>query len=62
MLYIAYTKLFPKSNAFSSSIGSCSSVFIEEQEFKNEFDDTDETCSHIVLYDGGKCIATCRYY
>lgn len=32
------------------------SVFIEEQEFKNEFDDTDETCSHIVLYDGGKCI------
>ena len=38
------------------------SVFIEEQEFKNEFDDTDETCSHIVLYDGGKCIATCRYY
>ena len=38
------------------------SVYIEEQEFKNEFDDTDETCSHIVLYDGGKCIATCRYY
>ena len=25
MLYIAYTKLFPKLNAFSSSIGNCSS-------------------------------------
>ena len=38
------------------------SVFIEEQGFKDEFDETDKTCSHIVLYDGSKCVATCRYY
>ena len=38
------------------------SVFIDEQGFKNEFDETDKTCTHIVLYDRGKCIATCRYF
>ena len=37
-------------------------VFIEEQGFKDEFDETDKTCSHIILYDEGKCVATCRYY
>ena len=37
-------------------------VFIEEQGFKDEFDEIDKTCSHIVLYNEGKCVATCRYY
>ncbi len=37
-------------------------VFIEEQGFENEFDKTDENCSHIVLYDNKNPIATCRYF
>jgi len=37
-------------------------VFIDEQEFKEEFDETDKTCSHIVLYDNKNPIATCRYF
>ena len=37
-------------------------VFIEEEGFKDEFDETDKTCSHIVLYENNKPIATCRYF
>ena len=37
-------------------------VFIEEQGFKDEFDEADKTCSHIVLYDNNQPIATCRYF
>ena len=37
-------------------------VFMQEQGFKNEFDETDKTCVHVVLYDGDKPIATCRYF
>ena len=37
-------------------------VFVEEQGFQNEFDQTDQTCAHLVLYDDGKPIATCRYF
>ncbi|MBR1943081.1 GNAT family N-acetyltransferase [bacterium] len=37
-------------------------VFMDEQGFKEEFDETDKTCSHIVLYDNKKPIATCRYF
>ena len=37
-------------------------VFIEEQGFKDEFDEIDKTCSHIVLYENNKPIATCRYF
>ena len=37
-------------------------VFIEEQGFKNEFDETDENCFHIVLYDKNKAVATARYF
>lgn len=37
-------------------------VFIEEQGFKNEFDETDKTCNHIVLYIDSKPAATCRYF
>jgi len=38
------------------------SVFIEEQGFKDEFDEIDKTCFHIVLYDGEIPVATCRYF
>ncbi|MBQ2611190.1 GNAT family N-acetyltransferase [bacterium] len=38
------------------------SVFVDEQGFKDEFDETDKTCSHIVLYDNEKPVATCRYF
>ena len=37
-------------------------VFIEEQGFKDEFDEIDKTCSHIVLYDNEKPVAICRYF
>lgn len=37
-------------------------VFIKEQGFKNEFDDTDNNCTHIVLYDEQKPCAVCRYF
>lgn len=37
-------------------------VFVDEQGFKNEFDDIDGDCVHIVIYDGEKPIATGRYY
>lgn len=38
------------------------SVFIDEQGFKEEFDETDKICAHIVLYDNGQPIAVCRYF
>lgn len=38
------------------------SVFMNEQGFKNEFDEIDKTCSHIVLYDNETPVATCRYF
>lgn len=37
-------------------------VFINEQGFKNEFDETDETATHLVLFDEGKPIAVSRIY
>ena len=41
-------------------------VFVKEQGFENEFDETDKTASHIVLYDeeaGDELpVATCRVF
>ena len=37
-------------------------VFIDEQGFKNEFDETDKTCTHIVLYADKVPVAICRYF
>lgn len=37
-------------------------VFMEEQGFKNEFDDWDSISTHIVIYEEDKPIATCRIY
>lgn len=37
-------------------------VFMEEQGFKDEFDNIDKVSKHIVLYDGNRAIATCRIF
>lgn len=37
-------------------------VFMDEQGFKNEFDDTDKCCVHLVLYADGFPAATGRLY
>ncbi len=37
-------------------------VFVEEQGFKNEFDEIDKNATHLVMYDGKKPIAACRIY
>lgn len=37
-------------------------VFIEEQGFTEEFDDVDAVATHLVLYDDGRPVATCRYF
>ena len=37
-------------------------VFVAEQKFQNEFDDTDKICEYVTLYDNDKCIATGRYF
>ena len=38
------------------------SVFVEEQGFEIEFDDTDKIAKHIVGYDNNKPVAVCRYF
>lgn len=37
-------------------------VFVEEQGFNEEFDDTDARATHIVMFDCDKPIATCRFF
>lgn len=37
-------------------------VFMDEQGFKNEFDDTDKCCVHLVLYSDGSPAAVGRLY
>ena len=37
-------------------------VFVEEQGFVNEFDDTDLWALHLVLYAGDRAAGVCRYY
>ena len=37
-------------------------VFIDEQHFKNEFDDNDKIATHLVVYENEEAIATCRYF
>lgn len=39
-----------------------SEVFLEEQHFSEEFDDTDNIAAHLVMYDGGTPVAVCRYF
>lgn len=37
-------------------------VFMKEQGFVEEFDKTDDTAVHIVMYDGEEAVAVCRVY
>ena len=37
-------------------------VCVAEQKFQNEFDDIDNICEYVTLYDGDKCIATGRLF
>lgn len=37
-------------------------VFVEEQGFVNELDETDNIATHIVLYDEKKPAAACRIF
>lgn len=37
-------------------------VFIEEQNFKNEFDEIDKEACHLVFYDNQMPVATARFY
>ncbi|MDE6276118.1 MAG: GNAT family N-acetyltransferase [Clostridia bacterium] len=37
-------------------------VFVEEQGFQEEFDSVDDYATHILAFDDGRAIATCRYF
>lgn len=37
-------------------------VFVKEQGFKEEFDTTDNISVHLVAFEDGKPVGTCRYY
>lgn len=37
-------------------------VFLDEQGFSVEFDETDDTCLHLAMYDGSEVIAAARAY
>lgn len=37
-------------------------VFVDEQGFRDEFDDIDSRALHLVMYDGEMPIATCRCF
>lgn len=37
-------------------------VFIEEQGFEREYDEIDGFATHIVIYEGGSAIGTCRVF
>ncbi len=37
-------------------------VFVDEQKFEVEFDETDDAASHLVMYDGETAVAVCRYF
>ena len=38
------------------------SVFMDEQGFENEFDQTDTYATHLVMYDNGIPVGTCRLF
>lgn len=37
-------------------------IFVEEQGFAQEFDDKETVSTHIVAYENGTPVGTCRYY
>ncbi|MCQ4022608.1 MULTISPECIES: GNAT family N-acetyltransferase [unclassified Ruminococcus] len=57
MIRIEITSYLPQ---FAKDIRQ--TVFITEQGFVNEFDDTDEKAWHLVVYDDNSPIACCRFF
>ncbi len=51
-----YNKLPPEAKAIREE------VFIKEQGFENEYDEMDEVATHIVAFDEGVPVATCRLF
>ena len=37
-------------------------VFVEEQGFQEEFDEIDGRATHLLVYDGKRAVATCRFF
>ena len=37
-------------------------VFVDEQGFCDEVDDTDSVATHLLMLDGEKAVATCRFF
>lgn len=37
-------------------------VFIHEQGFQNEFDETDQSAHHVVCWENGRAVGTCRFF
>ncbi len=55
-----YTKIFTTLPQEAKNIRI--EVFMKEQGFENEFDDIDTISHHIVVFDEGKPIGTCRFF
>ena len=55
-----YTKIFTTLPQEAKDIRI--EVFMKEQGFENEFDETDTISYHIVAFDEGKPIGTCRFF
>ena len=53
-------KIYDRINDAAKSVRIA--VFVNEQNFENEFDSTDDIAKHIVLYDDNKPIAVCRFF
>ena len=56
MTFKCYDRLPEEAKAIRTA------VFVGEQGFETEFDDIDDVARHIVMYDGERAGATCRYY
>lgn len=55
--------MFQKTNHLTEDeITIREEVFVKEQGFQNEFDETDHHAFHLVFYDHNTPIGTCRYY
>ena len=37
-------------------------VFIHEQGFQNEFDETDQSAHHVVCWENDRAVGTCRFF
>lgn len=53
-------KVFDKINDDARYIRN--TVFIEEQGFEREYDEIDSISTHIVIYDEGTALGTCRVF